>query len=66
LWRWRRQLLSLRQQRHLGLPLAIASVPLLGTLLTLAGDRALLLALPALAAHWRRWRCPRSAAACRR
>ena len=50
LWRWRRQLLSLRQQRHLGLPLAIASVPLLGTLLTLAGDRALLLALPALAA----------------
>ncbi|QTD47433.1 hypothetical protein J1M35_16145 [Ottowia testudinis] len=50
LWRWRRQLLSLRQQRHLGLPLAIASVPVLTTLATLAGDRALLLALPALAA----------------
>ena len=50
LWRWRRQLLQLRRQRHLGLPLLIASVPLLTTLATLAGDRALLLALPALAA----------------
>ena len=50
LWRWRHQLLQLRQQRHLGLPLLIASVPLLTTLATLAGDRALLLALPALAA----------------
>ena len=50
LWRWRRQLASLRQQRHLGLPLVIASVPVLTTVATLAGDRALLLALPALAA----------------
>ena len=50
LWRWRRQLLTLRQQRHLGLPLMMAGVPLLGTVATLAGDRALLLALPALAA----------------
>ncbi|HNN34997.1 MAG TPA: hypothetical protein PKH18_13325, partial [Ottowia sp.] len=50
LWRWRRQLLAPRQQRHLGLPLLIASVPLLSAVFTLAGDRALLLALPALAA----------------
>ena len=50
LWRWRRQLPALRQQRHLGLPLLIASVPLLGAVATMAGDRALLLALPALAA----------------
>jgi hypothetical protein len=50
LWRWRRQLIGLRQQRHLGLPLMIASVPLASTIATLAGDRALLLALPALAA----------------
>ncbi|MFT3779688.1 MAG: hypothetical protein QM772_15690 [Ottowia sp.] len=48
LWRWRRQLLG--QHRHLGLPLMIASVPLASTVFTLAGDRALLLALPALAA----------------
>ena len=50
LWRWRRQLRTLRQQRHLGLPLVIASVPVMSTVTTLAGDRALLLALPALAA----------------
>jgi len=50
LWRWRRQLLAPRQQRHLGLPLLIASVPLASAVTTLAGDRALLLALPALAA----------------
>lgn len=50
LWRWRRQLPRLRQHRHLGLPLLIASVPLAATLATRAGDRALLLALPALAA----------------
>lgn len=50
LWRWRRQLVGLRQQRHLGLPLMIASVPLVSTVATMAGDRALLLALPALAA----------------
>lgn len=50
LWRWRRQLLRLRVQRHLGLPLAMASVPIVTTVATMAGDRALLLALPALAA----------------
>ena len=50
LWRWRRQLLGLRQYRHLGLPLMIASVPLANAITTTAGDRALLLALPALAA----------------
>jgi 4-amino-4-deoxy-L-arabinose transferase-like glycosyltransferase len=50
LWRWRRQLPGLRQQRHLGLPLALASVPLINVIATRAGDRALLLALPALAA----------------
>jgi len=50
LWRWRRQLLDVRDQRHLGLPLLIAGVPLMTTVATLAGDRALLLALPALAA----------------
>jgi hypothetical protein len=50
LWHWRRQLPALRAQRHLGLPLIIASVPVLTTIATVAGDRALLLALPALAA----------------
>ena len=50
LWRWRRQLAGLRLHRHLGLPLMIASVPLATTIATTAGERALLLALPALAA----------------
>ncbi|MFD1711903.1 hypothetical protein FVQ98_05905 [Ottowia sp. GY511] len=50
LWRWRRQLLDLRVYRHLGLPLLLASVPVTSALATTAGDRALLLALPALAA----------------
>ena len=50
LWRWRRQLRGLHHHRHLGLPLLIASVPLATTVATRAGDRALLLALPALAA----------------
>jgi hypothetical protein len=50
LWRWRRQLPALRAQRHLGLPVMIASVPVLTTVATVTGDRALLLALPALAA----------------
>ncbi len=50
LWRWRRQLLDLRIHRHLGLPLLMASVPLASTVVTTAGDRALLLALPSLAA----------------
>lgn len=46
LWRWRRQLL----QRHLGLPLLMAGLPLLAAALTPATDRSLLLALPGLAA----------------
>ncbi|TAN09968.1 MAG: hypothetical protein EPN34_11980 [Burkholderiaceae bacterium] len=50
LWRWRRQLLHLQRQPHLGIPIFIASVPVANATLTLAGDRALLLALPALAA----------------
>ena len=49
LLRWRRQLLSLRPQQHLALPLWFALVHLGTTLMTSAGDRALLLALPPLA-----------------
>ena len=53
LWRWRSQLRQLFQgnmSRHLALPLWFALVSLGDTLLTSLGDRALLLALPALAA----------------
>ncbi len=50
LWRWRRQLPDIWHHRHLGLPVLIAIVPIGSTLLTRAGDRSLLLALPALAA----------------
>ncbi|MBY4596197.1 hypothetical protein [Ottowia caeni] len=50
LWRWRRQLLDMRQHQHLGLPFFMALVPLLATVTTHAGDRSLLLSLPALAA----------------
>ncbi len=49
LWRWRRQLFGTRPSRHLSLPLWYASITLGATLITPAGDRALLLALPALA-----------------
>lgn len=49
LWRWRRQLLSKQLSRHLALPLWFAFITIGATLLTPAGDRALLLALPALA-----------------
>lgn len=49
LWRWRRQLFGRRPSRHLSLPLWYASITLGATLITPAGDRALLLALPALA-----------------
>ena len=49
LWRWRHQLTQLGRQRHLGLPLLIAGVPVASAVLTRAGDRVLLLALPALA-----------------
>jgi hypothetical protein len=53
LWRWRRQLRELllgKINRHLALPLWFVAVALGNTLLTSAGDRALLLALPAMAA----------------
>jgi 4-amino-4-deoxy-L-arabinose transferase-like glycosyltransferase len=49
LWRWRRQLISQHLSRHLSLPLWFALVTVGATLITPAGDRALLLALPALA-----------------
>ena len=53
LWRWRRQVLQIFRgqiSRHLAIPLLFALVPIGATLLTPAGDRALLSALPALAA----------------
>jgi 4-amino-4-deoxy-L-arabinose transferase-like glycosyltransferase len=49
LWRWRLQLFTRRPSRHLTLPLWFALVTLLATVITPAGDRALLLALPSLA-----------------
>lgn len=53
LWRWRRQfreMLAGGINRHLALPLWFVAVSLGNTLVTSSGDRALLLALPALAA----------------
>ena len=49
LWRWRRQLLSAHVSRHLSLPVWFVLVTLTATLFTPAADRALLLALPAMA-----------------
>ncbi len=49
LWRWRRQLFDRRPSRHLSLPLWYTAITIGATLITPAGDRALLLALPALA-----------------
>lgn len=49
LWRWRRQVFNMHLSRHLALPLWFALVTVGATLITPAGDRALLLALPALA-----------------
>jgi hypothetical protein len=55
LWRWRRQILinsagsRLVASRHLAWPVWFMAVTFTGTLFTTAGDRALLLALPALA-----------------
>lgn len=49
LWRWRRQLFGSRPSRHLSLPLWYTTITVGATLITPAGDRALLLALPALA-----------------
>jgi len=50
LWQWRRQLGQLLKHRHLAVPLVFAAVTVGATLTTPAYDRALLLALPALAA----------------
>lgn len=49
LWRWRRQLFHSQPSRHLTLPLWYVAITVGATLITPAGDRALLLALPALA-----------------
>ena len=49
LWRWRRQLFDRRPSRHLSLPLWYTLITVGAMLITPAGDRALLLALPALA-----------------
>lgn len=49
LWRWRRHLTSRPLQRHLWLPLWLASMTGFSTLMTDPADRALLLGLPALA-----------------
>lgn len=54
-WRWRRHIITsspqagLRVSRHLAWPLWFIGVTMTGTLFTTAGDRALLLALPAMA-----------------
>ena len=50
LWRWRRQLASGSLHRHLALPIWFAAVALAATFTTTAQERALLLALPAVAA----------------
>jgi hypothetical protein len=49
LWRWRLQLMQVWQHPHLALPLWFLTVTLVSTALTGLSDRALLLALPALA-----------------
>ena len=49
LWRWRKQIASRAPHRHLLLPLWFVLVALGATLVTQPADRALLLALPALA-----------------
>lgn len=50
LWRWRLQIFSRSVSLHMALPLWFALVALAATLTTRPADRALLLALPALAA----------------
>ena len=49
LWRWRRQIFSRNASLHLALPLWFAGVAVFAALTTRPADRALLLALPALA-----------------
>ena len=48
-WRWRRQLFSLRISRHLSLPAWFITVTVIAMLLSGAPDRTLLVALPAFA-----------------
>lgn len=50
LWRWRLQLREPSRYPHLSVPLGFASVAVATAIVTPAGDRSLLLALPALAA----------------
>ena len=53
LWRWRTQFRGMlvgRISRHLALPIWFVAVPLGNSVVTSSGDRALLLALPAMAA----------------
>jgi 4-amino-4-deoxy-L-arabinose transferase-like glycosyltransferase len=50
LWRWRHQIASGEISRHLALPMWFVAVAVGTTLVTTSSDRALLLALPALAA----------------
>jgi hypothetical protein len=50
LWRWRHQLLSTHISLHLALPLWFAGIAVFSALTTKPADRALLLALPPLAA----------------
>jgi 4-amino-4-deoxy-L-arabinose transferase-like glycosyltransferase len=49
LWRWRRQVFASWPSRHITLPLWFSLITVSATFITPAGDRALLLALPALA-----------------
>lgn len=49
LWRWRHQIASGELSRHLAMPLWFVAVAVGTTLVTTSSDRALLLALPALA-----------------
>lgn len=49
LWRWRKQIAARQPHRHLLLPLWFAALGIAATLTTQPADRALLLALPALA-----------------
>ncbi len=49
LWRWRRQVFSRTISLHLALPLWVALVCVVTTLITRPSDRALMLALPSLA-----------------
>ncbi|HQX57953.1 MAG TPA: hypothetical protein PLT77_02395 [Burkholderiaceae bacterium] len=50
LWRWRHQLLNMHISLHLALPLWFAGIAVLSAISTRPADRALLLALPPLAA----------------